>query len=264
MQQRVITALVALAIFIPILLLGGWALELLMALIGVVSMFELLKMRKQPLVSFLSLAGLFCMLVILLPSNYLFFMNQEIDKFLVFYAGVVLMLIHMVRRPHQINVEDVAAVSFFAIYLGMGYHYLLMIRDMGLSYLFLGLIIIFANDSFAYLVGRAVGKHKLAPEVSPNKTIEGSIGGIVGAYTLSTIFLLLTPSLNISAGQNIILVLILALAGQMGDLIESTMKRYYQVKDSGHILPGHGGLVDRFDNLLIVMPLFYFVLSYLN
>lgn len=138
------------------------------------------------------------------------------------------------------------------VYVVMGFYLFLQARnEQGLSFVLLVLFSIWATDSGAYFVGRKWGKHKLAPSISPNKTIEGSIGGIVVAWIVAIIFQFIHP-----VEQNItslfILVTVISVAGQVGDLIESAVKRYVDVKDSGNILPGHGGILDRFDSLLFV------------
>lgn len=124
------------------------------------------------------------------------------------------------------------------------------------------LIVIWGNDSFAYFVGRKIGKTPLAPKISPNKTIEGSVGGIIGAFALSSLFLVIFEPMDITILQNLILVAVIGIIGQLGDLAESAIKRYYGVKDSGNILPGHGGMLDRFDNMLLALPMFYFIISF--
>ncbi len=123
---------------------------------------------------------------------------------------------------------------------------------------------IWANDTFAYLVGRAIGKHPLSPKYSPKKTIEGFVGGVVGAFLIlwimqsqglfieTNIFGLILPSLLVS------------LAATFGDLLESKIKRLAGVKDSGNIMPGHGGILDRLDSYLFVAPMLYMYLTIFN
>ena len=114
------------------------------------------------------------------------------------------------------------------------------------------------TDSGAYLIGRKLGKHKLAPHVSPNKTWEGSIGGSLVSVIVVGLYLAFSP-VKFAYGLPIMLLLtvVLSVGGQIGDLIESAFKRHYGVKDSGKILPGHGGILDRFDSLLFVLPLMH-------
>jgi len=138
------------------------------------------------------------------------------------------------------------------LYVVMGFYLFLQARnEQGLAFVLLVLFSIWATDSGAYFVGRKWGKHKLAPSISPNKTIEGSIGGIVVAWIVAIIFQFINP-VEPNIVSLFILVTVISAAGQVGDLIESAVKRHVDVKDSGNILPGHGGILDRFDSLLFV------------
>jgi phosphatidate cytidylyltransferase len=116
---------------------------------------------------------------------------------------------------------------------------------------------IWATDSGAYFIGKATGKRKLWPEISPNKTVEGSIGGVASALIIAVLFVLLTD-INASVISLMAITVVLSIFGQIGDLVQSAFKRHFNVKDSGNILPGHGGILDRFDSLLFVLPLLHF------
>lgn len=113
-------------------------------------------------------------------------------------------------------------------------------------------------DTFAYFVGKAIGKHKLAPQISPGKTIEGFVGGVLLA-TLCVIPLYYLFSSAVPFACYVILIISLAILSQIGDLIESAFKRKYDVKDSGAIIPGHGGILDRFDGYILTAPFFTFI-----
>lgn len=128
----------------------------------------------------------------------------------------------------------------------------------GASWLFITLGIAFGTDTFAYFAGRAFGKHKLYPEVSPKKTWEGSVGGLFGGVFVTIVFgsLFLVPELPII--HAVILGVVGSAFGQVGDLVESMLKRGFGVKDSGNLLPGHGGMLDRVDGLLFVAPAVYY------
>jgi phosphatidate cytidylyltransferase len=120
--------------------------------------------------------------------------------------------------------------------------------------------VIWCTDSFAYFTGIFLGRHRLAPHISPKKTVEGAVGGLFGgiggAVLIGEIFL------DFSLSDLVILGLLLSAIGQLGDLIESLLKRNYGVKDSGNFLPGHGGLLDRFDSVLLSGPFLYYYLKY--
>jgi phosphatidate cytidylyltransferase len=128
-------------------------------------------------------------------------------------------------------------------------------------WIFLLLILVFLGDTGAYYVGSYFGQHKLCPAVSPNKTIEGSVGGLAASLGAGALFkhffLPLLPW-----GLSLLFFFSIGIAGQVGDLFESQLKRVYKIKDSGTLLPGHGGVLDRIDALLFAAPVAYFFKEY--
>ena len=128
-----------------------------------------------------------------------------------------------------------------------------------LPFLFTAMIM-WASDSFAYFAGRSMGKHKMAPQISPKKTWEGSAGGVIGALVVGGFW---GPSMTgLSIGPVLALVFVLSIAGQIGDLLFSALKRYTSVKDSSNIFPGHGGILDRFDSLILGLPVTVVVIEF--
>lgn len=174
------------------------------------------------------------------------------------YILVVLLLLHTVIRKQRFTFDDAGVLTLAMLYIGMGFHYFVAARGINFQTLLYGMLIVWITDSGAYLIGRKIGKNKLAPKISPNKTWEGSIGGTIAAVVILAIYCNFVP---VGTGAGLIalifITLILSIFGQFGDLIESSLKRYYGVKDSGKILPGHGGILDRFDSMLIVMPMLH-------
>ena len=158
---------------------------------------------------------------------------------------------------------NAAANLFGAVYIGFMFAYILLLRfissENGLFYLIFTTFVTWANDTAAYFIGVKFGKHKLSPRISPKKTVEGSFGGLAGgvvtAFFLATLFQ--EPLFFFG-----ILGAIVVIAGQFGDLIESIIKRNAGVKDSGSFLPGHGGVLDRFDSLLLSAPVVYYAIVY--
>ena len=146
-----------------------------------------------------------------------------------------------------------------SFYVGFGFNALLDARVAGFDKVLLALFIVWATDSAAYLIGMNFGKHKLAPRVSPNKSIEGFIGGILGAVLVTAIFMLVDSTVALPYGiyRMSLFAVFFSVAGQFGDLIESAMKRHFGVKDSGKFIPGHGGVLDRFDSMLVVFPIMH-------
>ncbi|WP_135256464.1 phosphatidate cytidylyltransferase [Thermus caldilimi] len=151
------------------------------------------------------------------------------------------------------------------LYLPWSLGYVLLLREipdstLGLWTLSLPLVASFATDIGAYFVGRALGRQKLAPEISPGKTVEGSLGGIAVSFLALALYTgLVREVFPFGLLELWLFSLLLSLAAQLGDLVESMLKRYCGVKDSGHFLPGHGGLLDRIDSLLFTFPLTYFL-----
>jgi phosphatidate cytidylyltransferase len=147
-------------------------------------------------------------------------------------------------------------------YVGGGCIFLTMIpyKDNEFAkYLIMGIfILIWVNDSFAYVVGKTLGRTKLYPSVSPKKTVEGSIGGLV--FTLGAAYIMANYEDIVNPVQWVILAGVIVLTGSLGDLVESKLKRQAGVKDSGAILPGHGGMLDRLDSLIFAAPFAYLTL----
>ena len=157
--------------------------------------------------------------------------------------------------------KTIAAFAFGSMaFLGLPCAYMVMIHgsinsNMGPNMVLLIFVLLWANDTFAYLTGRLLGKHKLFERISPGKTIEGSIGGLV--FTLVGIIVFSHYADWLSLGEAIGLGLIAVVFGTLGDLCESLLKRQAGVKDSGNLIPGHGGILDRFDSVLFAIPFVY-------
>ncbi len=180
-----------------------------------------------------------------------------------FIGGVVCMMRFVCRDEDQ--VEDVALTVFGYLYVGLTLASFLMLRNHwpdlegGLLCLFI-LFSVWANDGFAYLGGSAFGRHKFAPKISPKKTWEGVICGIVGGMIFWLLIPLLCPNCGFGYVWAALSGLMCGICGIMGDLAESHIKRSFNTKDSGNLMPGHGGLLDRSDSLLFVSVIAYFMI----
>lgn len=258
MRQRIITAVVALAIFIPILIAGGIWLEVAAAVLGIVGLSEFYIMQKRIIVSPDFVISAVAVLVLVLPKRAFNWLPSAISSIDVFFLLTLLLLVYTVLSKNRTNFDEISINTLATLYVGYGFHALASVRnDAGLDTLFLFLLIVWATDSGAYIFGRKLGRYKLWPAISPNKTWEGSICGTLLALVVAAIYLHFFPQLY-SLPIMMLIALIFSIIGQLGDLIESAYKRYYGVKDSGKILPGHGGILDRFDSLLVVLPLLHF------
>ena len=131
------------------------------------------------------------------------------------------------------------------------------------SYMLLMFVVtVVFSDSGAYFIGVTIGKHKLCPKISPKKTIEGSMGAFLGAIVSAIVMAIIYNSINIPVSYvwSIVYGIVCGGVSQIGDLLASSIKRYFEIKDYGDLLPGHGGIMDRLDSVILVAPVFYFFL----
>ncbi len=165
-------------------------------------------------------------------------------------------------RDLRKGLEDSAVLIFGVVYVALTLGYLLLTRALpdGEFLIFFVFLVTWATDTGAYYAGTSLGRHRLAPVISPNKTVEGLIGGFalaLGAAFLARVWFL--PSFGVT--DCLVAGVLLAIAGVMGDLTESALKRSAGVKDSGGVIPGHGGMLDRLDSLLFTSPVFYYYVT---
>ncbi len=180
-------------------------------------------------------------------------------------SAVVLSSVWLLRQPKKEKAFAgwawTLAVIFYAGWLLSHY---VALRDApdGRNWVFYALFVTFASDTAAFFAGRAIGKHRMAPNISPKKTWEGAVGGLFGAVVVSLLFLLPTP-VRVSLTWSVAIVLGLAVSvfGQLGDLVESMFKRNMGAKDSGTLIPGHGGVLDRTDSIAFAGIVVYYYLA---
>ena len=250
--------MIALIIFLPLLYLGGIPFDILVTLMGIVAMSEFLIMKKKLLVSFEAIVSFLLMLSILLPVFWAGFWTQDTLGGS-FYLLALVMLVYTVISKNRFSFDDAGVLLLGGLYAGLGFRFMMLARAESLWMMLYALLIVWVTDSGAYLIGRKIGKNKLAPHISPNKTWEGSIGGSLSAVVIVGAYLyFVQAAFPYSFSTMLLWTLVFSVGGQLGDLIESAFKRHYGVKDSGKILPGHGGILDRFDSLLFVLPLMHF------
>jgi phosphatidate cytidylyltransferase len=191
----------------------------------------------------------------------------------VFHTMVVLFVLtilalplykRQVKKDLSTDIQTSSATILGMLYVGWTSSYLILIRNMesGLNYLLFFYILILANDVFSYYIGKFMGKTRFFQIISPNKTLQGALGGLAVALIFASLLSYLLPTLEIKAV--LFFGVMIALSGQLGDLVESSLKREAKVKDAGRLLPGIGGILDRFDSLIFASPLVYFFLILLK
>jgi phosphatidate cytidylyltransferase len=259
LKKRVITGLWG----IPLLIAAIWFdqplpwFTVLVAIWGILAAFEFYKIVAEVKVPPLIYFGLIWTLLFILSPHF----NYSFTIPLLLTSAVVLSLTWLLLRRQKEGAFIGWAWTIAGIlYMGWLLSHLVALRglDDGRNWVFLALIATFGSDTAAFFAGRALGKHKLAPNISPGKTWEGTIAGFLGAIIVSLLFTMLLP---LGYGQAILLGFLISLFGQLGDLIESLLKRNMGVKDSGRLLPGHGGALDRIDSVVFAgVVVYYYVI----
>ena len=258
LQKRTLFAGLALAIFLPVLFVGGLLLQIAIGLLAMLAVHELLHMKGLKTMTIEGAMTLFATFALTIPlENYLTFL--PVDGNVVAYSVLITIMLGTTVFSKSYTIEDAVFPIAMSFYVGFGFNALLDARVAGFDKVLLALFIVWATDSAAYLIGMNFGKHKLAPRVSPNKSIEGFIGGVLSAVLVTAIFMLVDSTVALPYGiyRMGLFAVFFSVAGQFGDLIESAMKRHFGVKDSGKFIPGHGGVLDRFDSMLVVFPIMH-------
>ncbi len=257
--QRVLSAAVGILYIFFMLYFGGWFYKisvLAMALILMHEFYHAFSRKGYRPIKWLGYIHIF----LLFYSNFINQWNNSI--ILIMFFSLIGLIISIFDK--KINIMDVFITIFGVIYPGMMVFFLIFLgfqtRSYGMNLLICTFFITWSTDTFAYFIGKAFGKKKLCPSISPNKTVEGSFGGLIGSILVSIIFgLILNNSLNLNVPLYHfgIMGLLGGILSQLGDLCASSIKRFCGIKDFGNLLPGHGGLLDRFDSLLFTMPIIY-------
>ncbi|HHY67987.1 MAG TPA: phosphatidate cytidylyltransferase [Alicyclobacillus sp.] len=273
LRQRVITAVIGGGGFFAILYLGGPWIVVFIGIVAALAFGEWIHLKGVPLWSlpavlgFAALEGIFFLtgsegglLQWVWPGSVGFDLDEA-----VWVVVVLFVLIPVLIRNEQ-TVLDTAFTLLGVLYLGILFRDFTWLRlswEHGLAVCTLVLLSVWATDSAAYFVGRRVRGPKLAPVLSPNKTLSGSAAGILISPVPALVFFAVDIRPYSLPGM-VILGMVASFAGQVGDLAESAVKRAFGAKDSGNLLPGHGGVLDRFDSLLLAGSVAYHLLGYLR
>jgi phosphatidate cytidylyltransferase len=253
MVARVITAAVGIPAIVMLSLQGGWPFCLFVLALAEGGLVEYYRLTLVP--------GLFCSWGYLVSALLIIgtFVHGLEYSWLLFTGGLVGLLMVVLFGFPQYNFQQAGTALLGACYIPLFFSYLLLLRALpqGEWFVLLAFVLTWTADSAAFLVGSYFGHYKLAPKLSPHKTWAGAGAGLVSSVV---VMLLLAPKLGLGWFQGATIGALVGLAAMLGDLLESALKRLAQVKDAGSILPGHGGILDRFDALLLVAPTLYFFL----
>lgn len=268
MRTRILSGIVGIALATAVIQYGGTPFSVAALLLAILGWREYVAAFRHKGLKPLARSGYGVLIILLLGG-----MNGDASH-IGFHISIMLflLLIELVLYHGKTSVEGVAVSIMGVFYIGWGFLHLLLLRSyapetlvqtfagemtLGTAFLWVMFLGTWSSDSFAYFAGYAFGKHKLASRISPKKTIEGCIGGFIGTTLVVT-------ALGIHIGMPIRSMAALGVAicafATIGDLVESVIKRHTGIKDSGTLIPGHGGVLDRFDSVLFTAPLVYYFL----
>ena len=263
---RILTAVVGIPISVYVINHGEWLFAVAIFILTLFAWHEFYAMLQNKEIKVFYSLGVLANVLILGCA----WLGNSQEIIMVLFCSTLLVLLKIVASSNRFTVVDAAFSLFGIAYIGMGFAHLLLLRftdnalyintswgslSAGAAYLWLAFLGTWANDTFAYFIGSRLGKNKLCPLISPGKTIEGALGGLLGSVVAIT---LLGYIFKLPLSHCLIMGLLVGVAAPVGDLAESAIKRFSEVKDSGKILPGHGGILDRFDSILFTVPVVYY------
>lgn len=265
MIKRILTTVLLLPVFIVLILLGGIYLRIAIMILSLVGMKEVYVALSKKNKSVHIIGYIFCIF-------YNLMIEEQLMRGLYVTTSVfmVTLMIFLVLNHEKINIVDCAVTMFGFYYVSFLLSNIYLVREFpkyGMFFVWLIFICAWASDTGAYFVGVNFGKHKLIPSLSPKKTVEGTIGGIVTAGLIALIYGLVLWNFYGLTSNLVWFLTIVGVIGavlsQLGDLTASAIKRYTGIKDFGSLLPGHGGIIDRFDSVLFTAPAVYLTMRML-
>lgn len=260
MKARFYSCIVMVAILIILVFFSPIEFGILfMAITSVLMVKEFLSVSKNKVIK--KVKFIICGFSFIIPLL-MYYKPEVIDLYYVFII-MGIMLIYL-KNHDDLDYKDTCFLVCGATILPIAFNMItgIYLLDFGKYLILIPMIAAWCSDVFAYLVGRTFGKHKLAPTISPNKTIEGSIGGILGGVVGMLIFAYFTKQfIDMSIIITIAIGALGSIVGQMGDLCFSMIKRQTGIKDYSKLIPGHGGILDRFDSIMFTAPITYILLT---
>lgn len=267
MKTRVISGAVLFGILLSTLSVGGWYLFffcLAASLIGMFELFRVYEMQFTP-AAFVSYAGAVALYFVMRSH-----LPVTIEMFIIVLTLLVILGFYVFTYP-RIHADQVMVAVFALIYAALMLTYIYRLRAMpgGAALVWLVFLGSWVNDTCAYFTGYFFGKHKMAPVLSPKKTWEGAAGGITGATVIGLIYGIIMANTGLHIRGNIIAIFTLtgalgSVCGIVGDLAASAIKRNKDIKDYGRLIPGHGGILDRFDSVILVAPVVYWSVCFMS
>lgn len=268
LKTRVLSAVVLVAILLVVTLAPPRIFTLAVSLVSLIVLYELMNTFSQTKKCSLIIANYIFACAYMLPLSY--FIKISMAQYFIFVTILFIITLFAISvfNNKKVGFNDVLISLFsviYAVFFLMPISAMRAVDETGLALVFLAFIGAWLPDTFAYFIGCFFGKRKLIPEISPNKTVAGSVGAFIGAIVFYLLYGWLLSALGMSVNflNLLILALVCGAVSQIGDLAASMIKRTYGVKDFSNLIPGHGGLLDRIDSLLFVAPTVYYFIEFL-
>lgn len=256
MKSRILSALLLLIVCVPMLIQGNYFFIALVLIVGLLSFKELFDLRlNNKYIPWLIYALSFLATGFLILNNYT---GKELTvvldyRVLTFMLFTFLVPMVIINDNEKYNLLDALYLLGSVLFIGFSFNLMILIRNYSMEYFIYYVLIAVFTDIFALLGGKLIGRRKLAPKISPNKTKEGFIVGTLMGTIVGVVYYLTVIDPKFSLVNIIIVTFTLAVMGEIGDLVFSQMKRYYEKKDFSNVIPGHGGFLDVFDSLIFVI-----------
>lgn len=261
LKIRIISAIVALLIVIPLILLGDIYFEIGICVVAALAFKELLDLKKShdTYPNAMVVIGLIGMLLLILSNNVDASIYKGFTYQLISLITLAIIIPIVFYKDNKYTIKDAFFLLGMVFFLGLVFNVFIIMRLRDLNTFIFLIIIPIVNDIFAYLIGSLIGKHKMCKRISPNKSWEGSVAGLVlGSSVGLVIYHFLIAPINFKI---VIITLILSVVGQIGDIVMSKIKRENEIKDFSNLMPGHGGILDRIDSLIFVFLAYIFLMA---
>lgn len=263
MKVRIISALIAIAILVPFLMIGGYPFAIVVGALSVWAYKEILDLKKshKDIPDMVKLLGLLSLIYLVLGNYGLNSLDFSVSYSRILLPLVIMLLPTVIYRKNKYTTQDAFYLIGAIFFIGILFNLVIVIRNINVYLLLYLLCITVFTDTFAYLIGLLIGRHKMCPEISPKKTWEGAIAGLIGGTSVATIFY--SNLLGNFSIKLLLITMLLSIIGQFGDLVFSKIKRENDIKDFSNIMPGHGGVLDRLDSLSFVIFVYVIAIWFL-
>ena len=264
MKSRIISAIIMIALLVPLLIVGGVPFAVFMTILSTLALYEIIHVREAER-KFPKIVKIFAYLLVMFFTisnfnsiQFVFNVDYRVISFIIF---AFLLPMVFIKNTKTYDLNDALFLIGSVMFIGLGFNLMIVTRNYDIAYVIYLLLITTITDTFALITGMLIGKKKLAPTISPKKTIEGSIGGSLMGTAVASAFYITVINPSHSLVLVILVTCLLTVVGQLGDLAFSFIKREYGKKDFSNLIPGHGGVLDRLDSLMFVVLAFVLLLG---